>query len=231
MERQASRNKYVPQKRKAESNESDIDYLFPEVIDNDTGNDPPNDNAAAEESKEGEHDTAENITQVPKKNPAPDGDDASSSSFGLVGDGEGVGGNAGSGGRRSHTPDQGIIHSSAEPILRLLTRLGIEKHYAIRMINVEQFHNENDLVELDDNHIHSIYTVNLGNEKDVDTYISGTGDYNLHLAVFVMKHLKFTGHSFHPDRIGKSFVMTFKDQKKRVETHVRSEVNPPVIKK
>ena len=44
-----------------------------------------------------------------------------------------------------------------------------------------------------------------------------------------MKYLKFTGRSFHPDNISKSFVMTFKDEKKRVETHVRSELTPPVI--
>ena len=97
------------------------------------------------------------------------------------------------------------------------------------MINVEHFQNDKNLVELDNNRIHSICTVNCGNEKDVDTYVSGKGDYNLQLAVFAINHLKFTGHSFHPDSIIKSFGMTFKYQKKRVETHVRSVVTPPVI--
>ena len=97
------------------------------------------------------------------------------------------------------------------------------------MINVEQFQNENDLVELDDNHIHSICTVNHRNEKDVDTYVSGTWEYKLHLEVFAMKHLKFTGRSFHTDSISKSFVMTLKDQNKCVETHVRSEVTLSII--
>ena len=44
-----------------------------------------------------------------------------------------------------------------------------------------------------------------------------------------MKHRKFTGRSFHPDSISKSFVMAFKEQKKHVETHVRGEVTPSVI--
>ena len=97
------------------------------------------------------------------------------------------------------------------------------------MINIEQFQNENDLVKIDDNCIHSICTVNRGNEKDVDTNISGTGEYNLHLTVFKRKHRKFTGRSFHLDSTSKYSVMTFKDQKKRVENHVRGEVTPPVI--
>ena len=134
-------------------------------------------------------------------------------------------------GSRSRAPDQGLIHSSAKPILRILTCLVIENHCAIRMINVEQFQNDNNLVELDDNHIHSICNVNFRNKEDIDTYVSGTGEYNLQIYVFATNHLKFTGRSFHPDSIGKSFVMTFKDQKKRVETHVRSKVILPVITK
>ena len=42
------------------------------------------------------------------------------------------------------------------------------------MINVEQFQNDNDLVKLDDNCIQYICTVNLKNERDVDTYFSVT---------------------------------------------------------
>ena len=73
MARQSSRNKYVPQKRKAESNESDNDSLFPEVVDNATGIELPDNNAAGEESKEEEQDAAENLSQGPNKNPAHDG--------------------------------------------------------------------------------------------------------------------------------------------------------------
>ena len=94
------------------------------------------------------------------------------------------------------------------------------------MINVEHFQNENNLVKLDNNRIHSICTVNCRNEKYVDTYVPGTEEYNLQLAVFATKQQKFTGRSLHPDSISKSFVMTFKDQKKPVETHVRGEVTP-----
>ena len=141
MERQSSRNNSVTQKRKAESNESDNDSLFPEVVDNATGNDLPDNNTAAEDLKEENQDAAKDLAQGPKKKPASDGDDGSSSSSGLGCDGEGVGGSSGSRGRRSRAPDQGLIHSSAKPIPRLLTRLGIKKHCAIYMINVEQFQN------------------------------------------------------------------------------------------
>ena len=48
MESQSSRNKSVPQKRKAERNESDNDPLLPEVVDNATRNELPDDNAAKE---------------------------------------------------------------------------------------------------------------------------------------------------------------------------------------
>ena len=131
MERQSSRNNSVTQKRKAESNESDNDSLLSEVIDNATGNDLPYDNVATEESKEEEQDAAENIAQGPKKKPAPDGDDVSSSSSGLGGDDEGVGVNDGAWGIRLRAPNQGIIHYYAKPILRILTCLGIEKYCSI----------------------------------------------------------------------------------------------------
>ena len=67
MARQSSRNKSVPQKRKAEIYESDDDYLFTEVVDNVTRIDLPNNNASVEKSKEEEQDAAKNIAQVPKK--------------------------------------------------------------------------------------------------------------------------------------------------------------------
>ena len=229
MARQSSRNKSVPQNRKAEISKSDNDYIFPEAVDNANVNDLPNDNVAAEESKEEERYEAENIAQGPKKKPASDSDDGSRNSSGLGDDGKGVGGNSVSGGRRSRAPDQGLIHSSANTIIRLLTRLGTENNCAIRMINVEQFQNENNPVKLDDNCIHSICTVNRRNKKDVETYVSCTGEYKLQLAGFSTKHLKFTGHSFHPDKIIKSLVMTFKYHKKPVETHVSSEVTLSVI--
>ena len=90
------------------------------MVNNATGNDLPDENAATEYSKEEEQDAAENLAQGPKKRPAPDGDNGSSSSSGLGGDVEVVGRNAGAGGRRSRAPDQDLIHSSAKTILRLL---------------------------------------------------------------------------------------------------------------
>ena len=109
------------------------------MVGNSTGNDLPDNNTTVEELKGEEQDAAENIAQGPKKKPAPDGNDGSSSSSGLGGDGEGVGGNAVAGEVHSRAPDQGLIHSSDKSIIGLLTRLGIRKHYDIRMINVEQF--------------------------------------------------------------------------------------------
>ena len=79
MARQSFRKKSVPQKRKAESNESDNDSLFSEVVNNTTGNDLLDKKAAAEYLKEEEQDAAENIVQGPKNKPVPDGDDGSSS--------------------------------------------------------------------------------------------------------------------------------------------------------
>ena len=122
MARVSSINKHVTQKRKADSSESEDDYIFPKDVNNATGIDLPDNNAATEESKEEEHDAAENIVQCPNKKPAPDGNDGSISSSVSGGDGEGVGGSAGAWGRRLHTPEQGLLHSSDNSILRLLTR-------------------------------------------------------------------------------------------------------------
>ena len=64
MARVSSINKHVTQKRKADSSESDDDYIFPKDVNNATGIDLPDNNAATEESKEEEHDAAENIVQL-----------------------------------------------------------------------------------------------------------------------------------------------------------------------
>ena len=98
MPRFPSRKKPVPQKRKADSSESDDHSLLPEEVDNATGIDLPNNNSAVGESKEEEQDAAKNIVQGPKNKPIPDGGDGSSSSSGSGGDGGGVGRSAGAGG-------------------------------------------------------------------------------------------------------------------------------------
>ena len=66
MARQSFRKKYVPQKHKAESNESDNDTLFPEVVDNSTGNDLPDEKTAAEYLKEEEQDAAKKSRPRPQ---------------------------------------------------------------------------------------------------------------------------------------------------------------------
>ena len=80
MARVSYRNKTVPQKRKVERSESDDDYFSPEEVYNATGIDPPDDNAAAGESKEEKQDATEYLVQCANKKPAPDSDDGSSSS-------------------------------------------------------------------------------------------------------------------------------------------------------
>ena len=63
------------------------------------------------------------------------------------------------------------------------------------MIKVEQFMSSSDLVSLDDGQIESICAVNCRSERQVKTYISGTGDNNLKLALFSMNLLENTGRS------------------------------------
>ena len=95
----------------------------------------------------------------------------------------------------------GDISKSAEPLLRLFMRLGLDEMAALRMINMEAFHDENCLVELDDKGIESICHVEIRREAYSTTYISGSGEYNLKLAVLCMKHFKNTGRSFDPPSI------------------------------
>ena len=77
-------------------------------------------------------------------------------------------------------------------------RLGVDEMAACRMINVEAFYDQDCLVEPDDKRIESICHVNRRMEAYATIYISGSGEYNLKLAVFWMKHLKNNGRSFDP---------------------------------
>ena len=87
------------------------------------------------------------------------------------------------------------------------------------MINVEAFYDQDCLVELDDKRFESIWHVNRRREAYVTTYISGSGEYNLKLAVFYMKHLKNTGRSYDPFFIDKKDVLLFRAHKRSVESH------------
>ena len=100
---------------------------------------------------------------------------------------------------------------------------------ARRMINVEAFHDENCLVELDDKHIESICHVNRRREAYATTYIYGSGEYNLKLAVLYMKHLKNNGRSFDPFFIDKKDVLLFWAHKRSVELHERSNIDAPAF--
>ena len=67
------------------------------------------------------------------------------------------------------------ISKSAEPLLCLFMWLGVDEMDARRIINMEAFHDDNCLVELDDNRIESICHVNRRREDYDTTYISGSG--------------------------------------------------------
>ena len=98
-----------------------------------------------------------------------------------------------------------------------------------RMINVEAFYNQDCLVELDDKRIESICHVNRRREAYATTYISGSGEYNLKLAVFYMKHLKSTSRSYDPFFIDKKDVVLFRAYKRSVESHQRSKIDASVF--
>ena len=123
----------------------------------------------------------------------------------------------------------GATSKPAEPLLSLFMRLGVDEMATRRMINVEAFHDENCLVKLDDKRIESICHVNRRREAYATTYIYGSGEYNLKLAVFCMKHLKNTGRSFDPPFICKKNVFLFQAHKSSVESHDRSSIDAPVF--
>ena len=104
--------------------------------------------------------------------------------------GRGGGGRGGNGPRPNTTVDP-----AANYILGLFKRLGIAKKCDARMIKFEQFMSSSDLVSLDDRHIEFIFAVNRRGERHSKTYISGTGDNNLKLALFSMNLLENTGRS------------------------------------
>ena len=54
----------------------------------------------------------------------------------------------------------GAISKSTEPLLLLFMRLGMDEMAARRVINVEDFHDDNFIVELDDKRIESILHMN-----------------------------------------------------------------------
>ena len=71
--------------------------------------------------------------------------------------------------------------------------------------------------------------MNRRREAYATTYISGSGEYNLKLAVFCMKNLKKTGRSFDPPLICKKDVLLFQAHKRSVESHERSSIDAPVF--
>ena len=100
---------------------------------------------------------------------------------------------------------------------------------ARRMINVEAFHDDNCLVKIDEKRIESICHVDIRSEAYATTYIYGSGEYKLKLAVFDMKHLKNTGRSFDPFFTDKKYVLIFRAHKRSVESHDISSIDALVF--
>ena len=71
--------------------------------------------------------------------------------------------------------------------------------------------------------------MNRRREAYAATFISGSGEYNLKLAVFYMKHLKNTGSYYDPFFIEKKDVLLFRAHKRSVESHQRSNIDAPVF--
>ena len=103
----------------------------------------------------------------------------------------------------------GAISKSAHPLLCVFMWLGVDEMATHCMINVEDFHDENLLVKLDDKRIESICHVNRMREDYATTCISVSGEYNLKLTVSCMKHLNNTGRSFDPYFIYKKDMLIF----------------------
>ena len=130
---------------------------------------------------------------------------------------------------KSNAASSADISKSADPLLRLFMWLGVNEMDDRRMINMEAFHDDNCLVKLDDKRIEYICHVNRRRETYDTTYISGSGEYNLKLAVFCIKNLKNTGRSFDPLSICKKDVLLFRARKRSVESHDRSSIDATVF--
>ena len=148
------------------------------------------------------------------------------SSVGVDQRGWGIGGGDG----RGNVPRPATtVDPDAESILELFIRLGIEHQCVARMINIEQFMSSSYLISLDGSQIESICVVNRRGELRAKNYILVTGENNIKLAAFTMKHMKNTGRSCDPSSVYNPYVMLFKDNKRRVETHQRYQITAPVL--
>ena len=92
------------------------------------------------------------------------------------------------------------------------------------MINVEQFMSSSGLVSLNDRQIESICDMNRWGDCHDKTYILWTGENNMKLAAFAMKHLNNTDRSCDPASVYKPYVMSFKEQQ-RARTWIQDHRN------
>ena len=138
--------------------------------------------------------------------------------------GRGVGGGGGNAPRPATTVDP-----AANSILKIFKRSGIEHKCAACMLNVEKFMSSSDLVSLENRNIESICAINCRDESHAKTYILGTGEKNLKLDTFEMKHLESTGRSCDTTSVYKPYVISFKDQQRRVYTHHKDQITAPVL--
>ena len=125
---------------------------------------------------------------------------------------------------------EGRIEPSAKPLLAFLVRLGFDDMAACRVINVERLEDAECLASLDDERISAICKVHRRSDSSMlATYISASGEHNLKLAVFCLKHLKNTGRSYALGDITRRLVDSYKSYKATVDAFVQGSIDAPVF--
>ena len=116
---------------------------------------------------------------------------------------------------------EGQIKKSAKPLLAFLVRLGFDDMATRRVINVERLNNANCLASLNDERISAICKVHRRSDSSMlATYISASGEHNLKLTVFCLKHLKNTGWSYALQDITRQLVDSYRSHKVTVDAFV-----------
>jgi hypothetical protein len=125
---------------------------------------------------------------------------------------------------------EGRIKKSAKPLLAFLVRLGFDDMAARRVINVERLNNADCLASLNDERISAICKVHRRSDSSMlATYISASGEHNLKLAVFCLKHLKNTRRSDALENITRQLVDSYRSYKATVDAFVQGSIDAPVF--
>ena len=109
-------------------------------------------------------------------------------------------------------------------------RLGFDDMAARRIINVERLEEAECLASLNDERISAICKVHRRSDSSMlATYISASGEHNLKLAVFCLKHLKNTGRSYALEDITRQLVDLYRSCKATVDAFVQGSIDAPVF--